>query len=143
MPSIARLKTWWKKYGEDITLGAGIVLLAAFAFFAGRLSAVLPVGDREPIVIEVPEPVLRAQEKLQEYGLLNLALPDAGSGQLEVGSRGGSIPEAERRGEYVASKYGKYYYAPDAYMAGRIKPENRVWFATRTEAEQKGYKPAK
>lgn len=46
-------------------------------------------------------------------------------------------------GAYVASKTGTKYYLPWCGTANRIKEENKVWFATKAEAEAAGYEPAK
>ncbi len=43
---------------------------------------------------------------------------------------------------YMASKNGTKYYLPTCGTAKRIKEENRVWFATKAEAESAGYGPA-
>lgn len=45
-------------------------------------------------------------------------------------------------GGYVASKSGTKYYLPWCGSVSRIKEENKVWFATKEEAEAAGYKPA-
>ncbi len=45
-------------------------------------------------------------------------------------------------GKYVASKTGTRYYLPSCSSANRIKPENRVWFASKEEAEAAGLGPA-
>ena len=141
MPSIPVIKYWWKRNEADTVLAAAFVLVAIVAFFGGRISA-MP-RDKAPIVIEVPESAMREQERLQQAGLVNLALPAVGSERLGVGGRVSGIPEEERKGEYVASKNGAYYYTADMYMATRIKAANRVWFTSREEAEAKGLKPAK
>ncbi|MDO8560811.1 MAG: hypothetical protein Q7R91_01180 [bacterium] len=41
-------------------------------------------------------------------------------------------------GKYVASKNGKNYYLPSCAGVSRIKEENRIWFATKGEAEHAG-----
>lgn len=51
------------------------------------------------------------------------------------------IPAATS-GAYMASKNGTKYYLPTCSSANRIKAENRVWFASREEAEAAGYAPA-
>ncbi len=43
---------------------------------------------------------------------------------------------------YMASKNGTKYYLPSCGSAKRIKEENRIWFATKDEAEAAGYGPA-
>jgi hypothetical protein len=45
-------------------------------------------------------------------------------------------------GEYVASKSGTKYYLPWCGSAKLIKEENKIWFATKAEAEAAGYAPA-
>jgi len=49
------------------------------------------------------------------------------------------VPEVRT---YVASRNGTKYYLPACGSAKRIKEENRVWFATKEEAEGAGYGPA-
>lgn len=44
--------------------------------------------------------------------------------------------------QFLASKNGTRYYLPNCSGAGRIKPENRVWFKTREDAEAAGLTPA-
>ncbi|MEN9622090.1 MAG: hypothetical protein RLZZ67_524 [Candidatus Parcubacteria bacterium] len=43
---------------------------------------------------------------------------------------------------YVASKTGTKYHLPTCIGAKGIKEANRVWFATKAEAEKAGYSPA-
>ncbi len=50
-----------------------------------------------------------------------------------------AVPEVQA---YVASKNGTKYYLPTCGSAKRIKEENRVWFATKGEAEAAGFGPA-
>src|SRR3989338_3517499 len=54
-----------------------------------------------------------------------------------------SEPILATGGEYVASKTGTKYYLPWCGTAKRIKEENKVWFATKEEAEAEGYEPGK
>ncbi len=48
-----------------------------------------------------------------------------------------SSPDTTR--QFVASKTGTKYYPPDCGGINRIKIENRVYFATEQEAQDKGY----
>jgi len=45
-------------------------------------------------------------------------------------------------GEYVASKSGTKYHFPWCAGARSIKEDNKVWFASKEEAELAGYEPA-
>jgi len=40
---------------------------------------------------------------------------------------------------FVASSRGKYYYPIDCSLADGLKEENRIYFKTQQEAENKGY----
>ncbi len=53
------------------------------------------------------------------------------------------LPPMAAGGQYVASKSGKSYHLPWCGGAKQIKEENKIWFATKEEAEAKGYAPAK
>jgi phosphatidylserine/phosphatidylglycerophosphate/cardiolipin synthase-like enzyme len=44
---------------------------------------------------------------------------------------------------YVASKNSTVFHTPDCKWVKRIKEENKIWFKTREEALDKGYKPCK
>lgn len=57
-----------------------------------------------------------------------------------AGEAGATVPAV--RGAYVASKKGEVYYLPWCGGVKLIKEENKIWFATKAEAEQKGYRPA-
>lgn len=62
-------------------------------------------------------------------------LPSA-STQVADASPGAAV------GQYVASKNGTKYYLPSCSGASRIKEANRVWFASKEEAEASGRTPA-
>jgi hypothetical protein len=51
------------------------------------------------------------------------------------------VPEVTHSpGKYVASKKGKYYHEPKSEWAKKIKENNQVWFQTKEDAWEKGYK---
>ena len=51
-------------------------------------------------------------------------------------------PVMNAGGQYVASKNGERYYLPWCGGVSRINEENKVWFASKAEAEAAGYTPA-
>lgn len=65
--------------------------------------------------------------------------PQSGFADVE---RGEGRPIIEEKGEFVASQNGARYHYPWCPGAQQIKEENKVWFATREDAEQAGYTPA-
>ena len=46
-------------------------------------------------------------------------------------------------GLYVASRTGSVYYCPWCTGAGKILPQNQVWYTTEAAARAAGYTPAK
>ncbi len=64
----------------------------------------------------------------------------ASAGKIPVVPGGTSVAPTE--GKYVASKSGTKYYLPACSGVNRIKPENRVWFATVEDAQAAGLTPA-
>lgn len=53
-----------------------------------------------------------------------------------------STPPSQSEGGYVASKNGTKYHLPWCGSAKQIKEENKIWFATKADAEAAGYTPA-
>ena len=51
-------------------------------------------------------------------------------------------PSMNAGGQYVASVKGTKYHLPWCAGAKAIKEENKIWFASKEEAEKAGYTPA-
>ena len=101
---------------------ASIILVGTASFGLGRLTKI--VGDREPILIELPS---------------NLEAKLPSEAPAILGVTASSLPTA---GSYVASKSGTKYHLPWCSGALRIKEENKIWFQTKEEALRAGYTPA-
>jgi hypothetical protein len=108
-----------KPYENDIILVAVILFVALISFGLGRLSA---LSERKtPITIEN-----------MSANLFEVELPsDDGSSTSNIENR-----------LFVASRNGAKYHYPWCSGAQRIKDSNRIWFATKEEAEKAGYTPA-
>lgn len=52
-------------------------------------------------------------------------------------------PEPEPEGIYVGSINSDKYHYPSCYWAQQIKPENEIWFTSKSDAESHGYVPCK
>lgn len=107
-----RLAGWVKTNERELFLTAVIILVAVISFGLGRLSKIRE--EKTPITIE---------EDRQ---------PNSQRATLTVGED--KI--------FVASKNGKKYYYAWCESSQKIKESNRVWFATKEEAEKAGYEPA-
>lgn len=66
---------------------------------------------------------------------------------LPVSELSGETPDKPQNlpvtaGNFVASKNGLRYYLPNCAGANLIKEENKIWFRTRVEAEERGLTPS-
>lgn len=114
---------------DDLFLGLIIILVAFGAFGLGRLSKI--EGAKTPIRIE-NEPEVTADT----FGSL------AGNEKGSVGTTQTASIIGATTGQLVASKSGKKYYYPWCGGVQKIKEENRIYFASKTEAEARGYTPS-
>lgn len=65
--------------------------------------------------------------------------PGQETGEIGTGTQ---PPATSAEGRYVASKNGAKYHLPWCSGAARIAEENKIWFASKQEAEVAGYTPA-
>lgn len=120
--SLEKVKEWCEENKGDLFIAALIFMVGLGGFGLGRLSVIW--SQKEPITI--------TDSASDGGGGASLPLPAASTAALK----------ASVRGKYVASKSGAYYHLPWCAGALRIKDANKIWFQTKQEAEQKGYKPA-
>lgn len=104
----------------DVLLVVVVILLGALSFGLGRLS----------MVAEKQAPVALCVYTDENGTMTNTPL----AGNTEV--------EASLERKFVASKNSSVYHLPWCSGAKRISEKNKVWFATKAEAEQVGYRPA-
>lgn len=120
---------------KDIFVVVIIILVACGAFVIGRHAG-------------------REEKRAGELRILDFAgakefLPSASvrasnaqSNVAHIAPITAEIPQSGSQGMYVGSKSGKTYHLPWCSGAQRIKEDNKVWFSSKTEAENKGYQPA-
>lgn len=100
-----------------------IVLVGLSSFGLGRLS-VSNISKEEDIKLENTD--------------LGIVKGEIGkSGEVESSMK--NIESNFKERMYVASKNGKLYYTVSCSGANRIREENKVWFASRIDAEKAGY----
>jgi len=130
MGIIAGLKSGIKGFlgriQADWVIVAIIVLAASAAFGLGFLAG------RD----EARKEVLTIEERPLESYLPGEAAVWGGEPAAEA------LPPMPAGGQYVASKTGKSYHLPWCSGAKLIKEENKIWFASKEEAEARGYAPA-
>lgn len=109
---------------EDTLLAGLIVLVSVTSFYIGRESI-------------VPRGVQRGEESAKLGGTLTGTALEYNT--AVASSAPGAISE---KGAYVASKSGTKYHLPWCPGAKQIKESNKIYFASKEDAEAKGYTPA-
>lgn len=121
----------WVKFKGDSEshewfLGLLIIVVAVGSFFLGRLS--------------MNNTTQQISERSQSAQVGADRVPVVENQKVEGG--GDTVSSETSEKGYVASKNGTKYHLPWCSGAKRIKEENKVWFATKEEAEAAGYTPA-
>lgn len=108
-----------------------IIAVSLVSFYLGRLS----VGDSGHIPASQAHSASVIETKIVESQASAKATssPTTQASPQAVGAE---------QGKYVASKSGTKYHLPWCAGAKQIKEENKVWFASKEEAEKAGYTPA-
>ncbi len=111
------VKSFVSKYYRLI-LSLLMVLVVGMAFYAGFLEG--KRVQKTPLILQCDNILLQS-----------LAIPTQTLAQ-------GIYPE-HSSGLYIGSKQGSKYYKKGCAGLARIKPENYIWFDTKTDAELQGY----
>lgn len=123
-----RLFGFWRNNEREIILAVGVLLAVLIAFGAGILA-----GNRrenKPPAIEEPkieETISALRQNLETFKNEDEKQPRSDTAAAK---------------NFVASKNGKYYYPLDCAGVKKIKEENKIYFTTKEQAEQKGLKPS-
>lgn len=122
---IEKIKVFLRRLNrrDDVFTVFIIILVGLGGFGLGRLS--LLEENKEPVRIEYP-----ISSNIPQGQDLSENKPS----QDQFAAISG--------GDLVASVKGAKYHFPWCSGAQRIKEENKIWFATKEEAEKAGYGPA-
>jgi len=112
----------------DFILTALIIVVSLTSFFLGRIS----VGEGG-ISVPVGNSASLSNDKTE---VLNVTKASTSAQSISAHTQ----KSVEKM--YVASKSGTKYHLPWCGSAGQIKEENKIWFASKEEAEKAGYTPA-
>ena len=115
-----KIKSYIRENEADIFTIILVITVGALGFGLGKLSQMSL--EKEPVEILLPE-VLTQVSSVS----INTATGPSG---------------ASNRGQYVASKNSNKYHLPSCSGAKRISEANKIWFASKEEAEGQGYTPA-
>lgn len=106
---------------HDILPFGLIIAVSISSFVLGRMSATPSRGVTEQPAMQVSS---NARNTAQNQ-------------QISTDPQSTTTP-----GSFIASKNGTKYFLPWCAGALQIKDANKVWFASKEEAEKAGYKPA-
>lgn len=159
---VQKIKDYGTNTGDlpkDVFVAAIIVLVGLGAFLLGRISTAESERKAELRLLEqYSTGVESGGEEVggratEAYGGITPVATSSGKtsgGGSEVrqkaddgaGETGATLAVPSVRGTYVASKKGEVYYLPWCGGVKLIKEENKIWFASKEEAESQGYRPA-
>lgn len=113
----AKIKEFLRLLRADLFIIVVIALVSLASFGLGRLSVLYGDEGRDRLEIVYPD-----GQEATVFEAAALKSPETGA--------------------YVASISGSKYHRPDCPGAQTIKEENKLYFATKAEAEAAGYTPA-
>lgn len=105
---------------RDLYVVVLIILISAMSYGLGRLSKIQE--NRVPVQIENPGQVLGSS--------------------ISNTANIGSLEQDDSSGKYVGSINSDKYHLPWCSGATRISDGNKVWFASKADAQAQGYVPA-
>ena len=136
--SIQELLLKFKRLGlrTDIVLILIIVVSTVLSFVLGRMSVQGSIS-KTPNTPTQTATVTAGADSLSEINNQSQIKNTQTNVQEQT-----VIPSVNIQGAYVASKSGTKYHLPWCGSAKQIKEENKIWFATKEEAEKAGYTPS-
>ena len=112
------------KNQDKIVNLVAFILVFVIAFLIGRLS----IGERVKEISVSRLDIIKSE-------VINSV------GETVRNDSGNAVNNAEK-GQFVGSRNSDKYHPLDCSWAKRIKPENRIWFQSKEEAEKMGYSPS-
>lgn len=128
-------KEWVVNHQKNLLFFVGIFLVGVLAFESGFLRGKLS-RSAEPMVISIPA--------VTESQIATGAVQDGGGGSL-AGVERIALTTGGKQGTVncplVGSRNSNLYHLVTCAVAKRIKPENKVCFTSKEDAEKRGYVP--
>jgi Flp pilus assembly protein TadG len=145
MSIIERLKTsffgqFWLVYEQKIILAIGMILIAAISFEAGYLHG--QKNKSESVVVKKVA-ASEAASACAGQSQTDASSTKTASADSQSASTENTAETSTQKCAYVASKNSNKYHLPTCRYAQNIKPENKICFSSKEEAESKGFQGAK
>jgi len=115
--------------GKDILIVIIVILVGLSSFQLGRLSKT-NTSNSSGIRIEYPS----NEQNIPLSANLSQINSDNKADTTKINQL-----KTQTNGNYFASKRGKKYYPVGCSAGNTIKQENKIYFETSTQAEEKGY----
>lgn len=119
---------------KDVFILLFICLVGVGAFLLGKMVSMEEGRKGELRIVQTDT------SKMGEGGVPPIG--NAASSTTKNGSSRNVSATTSVHGAYVGSRNGTTYYLPWCGGVKLIHEENKVWFASKEDAEAKGYKPA-
>ena len=131
---------FWLKHEQKIVLAVGIVLVAAISFEAGFLHG--QKNKQESVVVNKAA-TAEAASASSFPTQAQTSNPNNSSANSKPASIENIATADNQKCAFVASKNSNKYHLPTCRYAQNIKPENKVCFSSKEEAESRGFQGAK
>ncbi len=142
-----QIKKFWQKHDQKILIFVAIILVAVVSFKAGQTHEDAKKTAEINVSLSQLAAANPAQEKILVMGeALERNGVDLRTNLVEDkkdGENSGSGNQDQKECALVGSKNSNKYHLLSCQWASKIKPENRVCFSSKEDAEAKGYIPAK
>lgn len=136
-----RVWAWFLKREKRYALVAAGILLTALSFETGVLFE--RGRGHEALVVEKPvESIVKSRENQAVITALSregASVAGAETAKTNPGKASSASGATQTACMFVGSKNSTKYHSPSCSYAKRIKPENRVCFASKEDAEKRGY----
>ena len=132
--ALNKVKTAWSRYGREVTLSFGVILVGIIGFETGLAQGQSMQSD--PLVIEVP--AAPADPRVSDPSATSDVSGNSGAASPSDVSPNAAAP-TDKDCVFVGSRNSDKYHHPTCSFAKRIKPENRVCFSSEEDAKSKGY----
>ena len=129
---LEKLKSWIAD--DTLYVALLLILVAGSSFGLGRLS----IEDSATAPVSPAESHIQLLTVSSTPTVLTSPVPTQSGAAVVKAFAASELPT----GPYVASKSGTKYHLVTCGSAKQIKSENKIFFATKNEAEAAGYTPA-
>jgi hypothetical protein len=131
-----RIRQWLKENKERLLVLLGLFLVGGLCFEAGLLQG--QMRPETPLVLSLPG----VPEQMPETDRTPSSQVEQVLSQRELVVAESNNSNSKADCVFVGSKNSNKYHLPTCTVAKRIKPENRICFASKEEAEKRGYVPS-